>query len=1249
MVFSAFGIAKASGPGPPTYPPGITGSSTPYYPYLVSPSLFPSPQSAISATSNQTVSLPELGSTGIGTNPLYFLVYASTVVSSRPLSYTTTFEVSEGIFAASIAQNILQDVPGPPGQPSPTLPLSWSTPYNIGGFSAKSNCSSSALVVAADGSSVVAGITCGSTSYLYLSSVASALSSWTNLGTVAGIDIRLALDPYGFVAATTIESGGTLLITTFPIPGGTIVSSTLGAAVDANPVILRTQAGAEEGVVASTPSNTVVFYSSWNDGRSFSSTKIGPLNDTNVSAALATIGSTFLNTPGGFLGQVSATVVGGNLFVLSTVLQLGQMIGAVYVSSDDGLVWEGPSLFPLTAGAMIDPEVLGTQVGYVYASWLATAGTNLTTIENAVFSPDGRIVQDPAPIPGGTGAWKVGNRPVVGMAVDSFQRLLLTWATPASPGGNALSETGAFLSVANAVAAMQQGVLNVSSPNLVGSTSVSTFTTGVAGMLSEVAANASRAMNLPYLDATRNVTAGLYQNVSISPLAYIGEQVVGQSPNQRYTIAGGATLTTAVNTGPVTIGGKERPFGVLVPSEGFGSAVTYLGVVSDWLLAAEGVEAIAAANPLVNATLLNSLPSLSLFPAPVYTSTPLDGNISDGWSNTTMLSPTIAELSLWGVYAWYIPPPTFGTQEITCNGEVVYEPRTNYYDMPTSYNNTVTIDNQSTVTLKSSSWIPNIYLQNLSADSRVSWTAVQTATYTMEFDTVNYHGFGGGCDPLVSQMQKTSPMSGYPTSISMSGGSTFVTTLVTQLSATQSGNKSLSIAWRNSMLAEGTETLNPSGPVTAITKPATGYVLSTGINYTSNSLIGINFTAEVSTTSYPGGWNSTLKPTLSANQQTSSEAQQYQAACTFETIANDIEINNIVTTSGKNDTGTVTWTSNTEGLGILEYYEIGTTLNFSVVAARTFSSGIYIFTAGLNGLFGAAFYELNATVTESIGSCFSVSNGKTTLAELGQGFTLQSIAYPYDSITQTGGGEGIFAPMAISLYDQLHLYTGGSLTYGLSSGSSSSIVIPIPSLIAIQYGWGGFLENLTGMTGNASYTVQEIWNFTWDGQSLSLSSAPMSFIYLQDSSGDGLTDVEKLNGWPVTFTNVSGGVVQQRATANPSLYSTNGLVGDYIEKEFGLNPTTVDTAGSHMLDTWNLTFNLGLATSAKLPKSGFAYWYENSSYNPFASGAPSSANQNRTNLTPTSAGGITSGDGSPWAATVLWSTSALSTFLNLTA
>ncbi len=64
MVFSAFGIARASGPGPPTYPPGITGASTPYYPYLVSPSLFPSPESAISATSNQTLYLPQLGATG---------------------------------------------------------------------------------------------------------------------------------------------------------------------------------------------------------------------------------------------------------------------------------------------------------------------------------------------------------------------------------------------------------------------------------------------------------------------------------------------------------------------------------------------------------------------------------------------------------------------------------------------------------------------------------------------------------------------------------------------------------------------------------------------------------------------------------------------------------------------------------------------------------------------------------------------------------------------------------------------------------------------------------------------------------------------------------------------------------------------------------------------------------------------------------------------------------------------------------
>ncbi|MGB7124036.1 MAG: hypothetical protein WBE40_04175, partial [Thermoplasmata archaeon] len=131
------------------------------------------------------------------------------------------------------------------------------------------------------------------------------------------------------------------------------------------------------------------------------------------------------------------------------------------------------------------------------------------------------------------------------------------------------------------------------------------------------------------------------------------------------------------------------------------------------------------------------------------------------------------------------------------------------------------------------------------------------------------------------------------------------------------------------------------------------------------------------------------------------------------------------------------------------------------------------------------------------------------------------------------------------------------------------------------------------------------------------------------------------------MTNVYGSTTAEWVTANPELYATNGLVSDYVEKEFGLNPNSVDSAGSHMLDTWNLTFDLGPVSTAKLPTTDFEYWYENTSYHPFASGSPPTKYQDLSNISAGPLAGVRSGDGSPWAATALWSLGALWTFENL--
>ena len=110
----------------------------------------------------------------------------------------------------------------------------------------------------------------------------------------------------------------------------------------------------------------------------------------------------------------------------------------------------------------------------------------------------------------------------------------------------------------------------------------------------------------------------------------------------------------------------------------------------------------------------------------------------------------------------------------------------------------------------------------------------------------------------------------------------------------------------------------------------------------------------------------------------------------------------------------------------------------------------------------------------------------------------------------------------------------------------------------------------------------------------------------------------------------------ERNHEGTNLCATNGLVNDYLEKEFGLNPNTVDTAGSHMLDTYNLTFDLG---TNGLP-SNIQAWSE-PSVNPFLSApAPGVAPPPGSNPIGVDWSNLsdmqTAGDNHPWSSEVLW-------------
>jgi hypothetical protein len=181
---------------------------------------------------------------------------------------------------------------------------------------------------------------------------------------------------------------------------------------------------------------------------------------------------------------------------------------------------------------------------------------------------------------------------------------------------------------------------------------------------------------------------------------------------------------------------------------------------------------------------------------------------------------------------------------------------------------------------------------------------------------------------------------------------------------------------------------------------------------------------------------------------------------------------------------------------------------------------------------------------------------------------------------------------------------------------------------------------------NNQYNVSITLNYTESASPITGTSYPIVFWYEKDTRGDGLTDWAKVRGWEVTYTQIGGVVGDEWVSANPLAYATNGLVSDYLEKEFGLNPTTLDTASSGMLDTWNLTFELGSGSPTLPGASYFNYYYENSTYNfskacqeyvPGGGSCPlaSHAGPLLSNLSAISPS--QTGDSTPWAAAARWS------------
>ena len=308
----------------------------------------------------------------------------------------------------------------------------------------------------------------------------------------------------------------------------------------------------------------------------------------------------------------------------------------------------------------------------------------------------------------------------------------------------------------------------------------------------------------------------------------------------------------------------------------------------------------------------------------------------------------------------------------------------------------------------------------------------------------------------------------------------------------------------------------------------------------------------------------------------------------------------------------------------------------SVLNGTTLEQSLPVGSAPHEALFDSAIGQIAVT---------NKGSNNVTLVPVGGVFASES-DLSYNSVTGVGGGICISwedAPLA-SPYPIKEIY----VTVWNSTQSS------VQTLNASQSGgngWNGQANLSLPMRSNQVYDFTVAINTT----KTNTSSAVGSFVYHKDTSKDGLTDAEKKQGWSVPL--LSGAV---NVYPNVSLYSTNGLANDFLEDQYALNPGTVDSAGSGMLDLWNLTFDLGTNSSnpsVPAPKDFHLWWETNSTFDPFA-GAPV-PNDPSWNHAPLNTGSGSTGlsnisctlqscpGNSSYSAEVLWSRQALSTFLNM--
>jgi hypothetical protein len=1239
------------------------------YPYAVSAATFPVP-------ANLTT-LPNVTEDSIATLPGSISSYGA-VMASRSSNRSTgpellSFEVAS--YDPSLASSIAMggDCASPCGQ----LPFAWNSPVTIASYPGPV----ASVGVGAIGSLLLAAATSANRTYLYQSATGG--SSWSPLGSpIGGVFRSLATTSSEAVVACTLADSVTVVLISAAdgIVGVTSVSpigtgtSRLG---DASVTMTSVNVQFTVDLAMTVEGSDVVEFSSSSDGGNFSTpTAIGKFHVGSASA-IGTIGSTEEGYSGGRAGQVALTSIGSQLFALWTSNQTGQTVPLTYSSGDNGTSWQGPYIPGSFNGSALDPALSVGPTDLVYASW-RDPDLGLGAVDEAVYFPDGMPMVAPATLPSSEG---VGVSPAgaPSVAVDALGRPLILWpGTQSHNGTSPLEYSGQYLPWNRTLDLVNQSVTDplipADFPKGGGGSSPPAETALLENVSSDVT-RAAKDMALDRLCAAENRTGvDLYQEVTHIPLS-----------------SAETSCRTALHPSP-----WSSP---LADSIGINEPETYLAVYTDWALEAEGVPVGSSPFAFVTNAIAEESRSQGV-PVP-----PSVVGKSEAISNLSSASATVSP-SPWSASAYDLTVTgQLPSGEVSITGGGLHGPCNTRFDSTTwSYTNTtwmnVSVKNNGHTASGSykgtSQFVGPLWVYGLVPGREYSWQATFTAhvfvKHEIEYLCTHHTWIGhwqGWIAPLV--------LSGTFNTTLAIGSSTGLVTAIYNSAKTAA---SLSVGFGTSM------TTNDSTDVQGLNLKASQWwnsTYATSGSYATSSYYptGDMFAVGVTATSRQGGANPPGATSLNVGGGPQ-RAETTALSCQFTLQGSGAGAPKLWNPSwgayaeSAETAANVSWyssqTGTTPDVGFLTYHEAlsGVTTTVVVSNASRQPNGSWLYTAPLHGLETLQHYSATYAVAwlSSGSGCLSdVQQGKPFTFDTSYVVSAFSRAdEPFDSITQTGGGEN-FTWELPSDFVQKHLsavFDSGSLSVFNRENASQNVVVPLESEPSV----GGVLSASTiYQTGlpladpGAEYSARLLLNYTTNaGTLLTIPSIQLTFTYAKDTTGDGLTDAEKARGWVVPLNNSTmPGAKQlpgcsasnasvamiQACNADPSAvvtasvnrFATNGLVRDYVEKEFDLDPNSLDTAHSHMLDTWNLTFDLGKIASPHFPSGkvakDFHLYYQNATLN-FTKvcqtpkiGGPCklpivSLSDEPSNLTwSTTDSNGWQGDSIPWASTVLWSRTAL--------